>query len=170
MDLLAVETEAGSGVEVRPIHQSSRQHPPSEYGSSFSRGIVLGIGGRRTVLVSGTASIGVTGETLHCGDREAQVLVTLLSIADLLDAENGKLEDICTGTLFYKDLETLQAYQRVTRLLGMTELPFVPVLADVCRPELMFEVEAVAVVPHRQPADGPSGMRQATPPVPEARP
>lgn len=170
MDLLAVEAEPGSGVELRPLHQSNRQQPAFEYGSSFSRGIALRLGESKTILISGTASIGVAGQTLHCGNREAQILETLLSIADLLDAEHTRLEDICTATLFYKDPETLQAYHRVTRLLGVTELPIVPVQADVCRPELLFEMEALAVVPDHYSTVSRAGTQSGQPLDKEVRP
>ena len=144
MDLLAVE---GPAARVQAITDSSRQQRPMSYGSSFSRGLRLRCGDEDTVFVSGTASINATGQTLHCWQREAQVLETLLSVAALLEDQGAGLADVRLATLFCKDLETVDVFERVTRQLGITELPIIPVLADVCRPELMVEIEAMAVVP-----------------------
>jgi len=149
MDLIAVDGDADA-VTMHPIKASSRQEQPIAYGSSFSRGMALRCAGEETVFVSGTASINSAGQTLHCWQREAQIVETLLSIAALLEDQGASLGDVRLATLFCKDKQTLEVYRRVTRQLGMTALPVVPVLADVCRPELMVEIEAMALVP--QPA------------------
>ena len=61
-----------------------------------------------------------------------------------IEGEGADLTDIRLATLFCKDRETLAIYERVTRQLGITRIPVLPVLADVCRPELMVEIEAMA--------------------------
>jgi enamine deaminase RidA (YjgF/YER057c/UK114 family) len=146
MDVLALEATAPHAVEARPLLWSARQGQSFSYGSAFSRGMSLAIGGRRTVHVSGTASIDGAGRTVHVGDREGQVLETLLCVAALLEEVGGGLANITMSTLFCKDRETLEAFRRVTRLLRVPAFPVVPVLADVCRPDLLVELEAVAVV------------------------
>ena len=144
MDLLAVD---GGGFQTRAIQASSRQQQPIAYGSSFSRGLLLAGAGEQVVFVSGTASIAASGETLHCGQREAQILETLLGVASLLEDQGASLRDLAHATLFCKDQETLAHFDRLTRQLGLPQLPVIPVLADVCRPELLVEIEAMAVVP-----------------------
>ena len=151
MDLLAVD---GPGFAVRPIQASSRQKQPIAYGSSFSRGMALCVGGEQTVFVSGTASIDGVGQTLHCWQREAQVLETLLGLAGLLEDQGASLRDVALATIFCKDRETFATFERLTRQLGITRMPVLPVLADVCRPELMVEIEALALVP------SPSGLQR----------
>jgi enamine deaminase RidA (YjgF/YER057c/UK114 family) len=145
MDLLAFQPRSEGMAE--PLIRSSRQDQPFEYGSGFSRGMSLRLGEERTAMVSGTASIGPDGRTLHLGDRDAQALETLLSVAALLEPLGARLTDICSGTLFYKDTEALRAYERVTRLLELPELPLVPAMADICREDLLVEIEATALVP-----------------------
>jgi len=102
--------------------------------------------GAQTIHVSGTASIGSDGRSRHPGDRDAQVVETLLSITALLEPRGATLGDISAGTFFYKDEEGKRAYDRVIRLLGLAPLPLVPMMADICRPELLVEIEAVAIV------------------------
>lgn len=144
LDLLAVD---GAGARVTPILATSRQGGASAYGSAFSRGMRVGIDGVDLVLVSGTASIDRAGASVHQGQAQAQVIETLCCVAAVLEACGAGLPDVAHATLFCKSPEVLTAYREVGRLLGLPELPAVPVVADVCRPELLVEIEAIAVVP-----------------------
>ncbi|MBI2900084.1 MAG: hypothetical protein HYY17_07855 [Planctomycetes bacterium] len=133
MDLLAVD-----GLPVRLIRTTPRQSEAFAYGSAFSRGAVVG----RTIHVSGTASIGADGRTLHVGDPEAQFAETLDNVAALLSAEGARLKDVVSATLFCRDEGVLESC--LARRLA--PFPFVPVVAHVCRPDLLVEIEAVAAV------------------------
>ncbi|HMD61351.1 MAG TPA: Rid family hydrolase, partial [Opitutaceae bacterium] len=115
-------------------------------GSSFSRGMALEVEGRRTVHISGTASINAAGASTHIGDAEHQSLDTLMSIAAILAEQGGGLENITSATLFCRDRGAWEAWERATRLLGVPAIPKVCVLADVCRRDLLVEMEAVAVI------------------------
>ncbi|MEI8255632.1 MAG: Rid family hydrolase [Deltaproteobacteria bacterium] len=144
MDLLAAD---GAGVTIEPVQRSRVQDAAFAYGSAFSRATIVGFGGARTLLVSGTASIDAAGRTCHEGDREAQVVETLRSVSALLEDAGATMQDIASATVFAKDRETYDAFLRVTSGdrgapygLGF---PFVPMLADVCRADLLFEMEAV---------------------------
>jgi len=147
MDVLAIQVDAAGGAAVRPLARSARQDQAVSYGSAFSRAMHVSMAGAHTLMVSGTASIGGDGRTLYVGDREGQVMQTLLSIAALVEQLGGGLAQVGFGTIFYRDIATLRAYQQVTRLLGVPDLPLVPVLADVCRDDLLVEIEAVALIP-----------------------
>jgi enamine deaminase RidA (YjgF/YER057c/UK114 family) len=127
------------------VMQSSRQPPAASYGSAFARAAVWEWGGWKTVFISGTASIDAAGATVHADDPEAQCVETLLNVAALLEEQGGSLEDVVMATLFCKDRAALDAYRGVTRLLGI-RLPTLAVRADVCRSDLLVEIEAVAVV------------------------
>jgi hypothetical protein len=48
--------------------------------------------------------------------------------------------------VFCKDVAVFEAYQSATRRLRMPKLPGVPVIADVCRDNLLVEIEAVAMI------------------------
>lgn len=141
MDVLAA---AGPEAGFEPILETARQGPAFAYGSSFSRGAVLRFGPSRTILASGTAAIDASGRSRHEGDREAQIADALLALGALLSQAGASLSAIASATVFVKDEATGEAVTRVTRLLGIPAFPFVPMLADVCRPELLFEIEAVA--------------------------
>lgn len=144
MDALALSLSAQQRRGVTAA-RTSRQNEATEYGSSFSRGMTLAFDGPATCYVSGTASIDRAGTSIHVGDPQGQVVETYLNVAALLEAEGMGLGDICQATAYCKDAEILSVWGDTVRLLGLSGLPVVPALADVCRPELLFELEAVAV-------------------------
>jgi len=146
MDALALESDGPECARALPIRRSPRQDSSFNYGSSFSRGMALEVEGRRTVHISGTASINAAGASTHIGDAEHQSLDTLMSIAAILAEQGGGLENITSATLFCRDRGAWEAWERATRLLGVPAIPKVCVLADVCRRDLLVEMEAVAVI------------------------
>jgi enamine deaminase RidA (YjgF/YER057c/UK114 family) len=153
MDVLAFRAGDGGAAAARPVLGTTRQCEPSRYGSGFSRAVVLDVEGAATVLVSGTAAIGPDGASRHRGEPEAQLVETLLDIAALLEPLGGSLRDVCAGTLFYVDERAGRAASDVLRLLSLPQLPLVPVRADICRPELLVEIEAVAAIPRDRVKD-----------------
>lgn len=146
MDVLAFDSDAPAMASAAPITMSSRQHQSFKYGSAFSRGMTFDIGGRRTVHISGTASINSAGASIHVGDAEMQSLETLMCIAAILEEQGGGLENITSATLFCKDRAAFESWERVSRLLRVPAIPKICVLADVCRHDLLVEMEAVATI------------------------
>ena len=146
MDVLAFEADGPGGAAAIPINHSPRQDQSFNYGSAFSRGMTFAIEGRRTVHISGTASINPAGESIHVGNAELQSLETMMCIAAILEEQGGSLENITSATLFCKDRGAWEAWTRVSRLLRVPEFPKVCVLADVCRHDLLVEMEVVAVI------------------------
>lgn len=146
MDVLALKCDRPPGAVAEPIRRSPRQDQSFNYGSAFSRGMAFRIEGRKTVHISGTASINQAGASTHIGDAECQSLETLMSIAAILAEQGGSLRDITSATLFCKDQAAWEAWDRVTRLLDVPAFPKVVVQADVCRPDLLVEMESVAVI------------------------
>jgi enamine deaminase RidA (YjgF/YER057c/UK114 family) len=146
VDVLAMKSDTPGALVVDPIRCSPRQDQSFNYGSAFSRGMSFGIEGHRTVHISGTASINTAGVSTHIGDAESQSLETLMSIAAILEQQGGGLRNITSATLFCKDQNAWEAWTRVTYLLQLPTFPKVCVLADVCRHDLLVEMEAVAVI------------------------
>jgi enamine deaminase RidA (YjgF/YER057c/UK114 family) len=146
MDVLALESDAPACASALPILRSPRQDSSFKYGSAFSRGMALEIEGRRTVHISGTASINAAGASAYLGDAEHQSLETLMSIAAILEEQGGGLQNITSATLFCKNRAAREAWERACRLLRIGDFPKVCVQADVCRHDLLVEMEAVAVI------------------------
>ncbi len=146
VDVLAVDSESPECAAVIPVNRSPRQDQSFHYGSAFSRGMSLEIEGKKTLHISGTASINTAGQSTHFGDAEYQSIETLLSIAAILENHGGSLSNITSATLFCKDQNAYEAWVRVSKLLQVPAFPKVCVLADVCRDNLLVEMEAVAVI------------------------
>lgn len=146
IDVLAVQNTSPRGIAVTPVCASPRQDQSFNYGSAFSRGMTLDIEGRRTIHISGTASINTAGESTHIDDPEYQSLETLLCIGSILEEQGGTLSNITSATLFCKTPEAWDAWKRVTQLLQVPDFPKIVVQADVCRHDLLVEMEAVAVI------------------------
>jgi enamine deaminase RidA (YjgF/YER057c/UK114 family) len=146
MDVLALETVGPESAHAEPIRRSPRQDSSFKYGSSFSRGMAIEIEGRKTVHISGTASINTAGLSTYLGDAEHQSLETMMSVAAILNEQGGSLANITSATLFCKNREAWEAWERVSKLLGIPAFPKVCIVADVCRHNLLVEMEAVAAI------------------------
>jgi enamine deaminase RidA (YjgF/YER057c/UK114 family) len=145
LDFLAVQSRDGSPCR-QPI-RSARQDAAFHYGSAFSRGMRLGTSPGALLTVSGTASIARDGRTLYVGDPQGQLAETYLDVAAVLRAEGAGLRDVVAAIRYHKDPETWRAYGEMRDLGLLPDQPGIDVWADVCRCELLFEVEAVAVGP-----------------------
>jgi enamine deaminase RidA (YjgF/YER057c/UK114 family) len=126
------------------------QNEATDYGSAFARGLELDLESCRYVFVSGTASIDENGKTVHAGDFGAQMRRTLAAVKSLLAAADAEMCDICQATAFLKRAGDIDAYRSILGDEGLLSLPIVCVLADVCRDDLLFELDATAVLPRRK--------------------
>jgi enamine deaminase RidA (YjgF/YER057c/UK114 family) len=120
--------------------------------SSFSRGLRLDFGAITVLVISGTASVGPNGETLHVGDFRAQARRVFYNIAQLLAAEGATWKDVVRTTCYLRDIERDYAAFNEERTAfyreqGLDPLPAsTGIEARLCRPELLVEIEAVAIV------------------------
>jgi enamine deaminase RidA (YjgF/YER057c/UK114 family) len=146
LDLLALRSHDGGRAEMRGL-RSPRQSEATEYGSAFARAIELTLDDARCVFVSGTAAIDGNGATVHVGDFEAQTIYTLENVQALLEGVGAGLGDVRQASAFLKDPRDGRAFERIVARCGMDAVPLVTTVADVCRPELLFEIDATAVVP-----------------------
>jgi enamine deaminase RidA (YjgF/YER057c/UK114 family) len=119
--------------------------------SSFSRGLRLDLNGVAILLISGTASIGANGETLHVGDFRAQTRRTYANITALLEAEGATWKDVVRTTCYLRDIERDYAAFNEERTAfyqeqGLDPLPAsTGIQAILCRPDLLVEIEAIAM-------------------------
>lgn len=119
--------------------------------SSFSRGMRIDIGNLVVLLISGTASIDENGVSLHIGDFRAQLHRTYENITKLLDAEGATWKDIVRTTCYLRDIERdYEAFnEERTKFFqeqGLDPLPAsTGIQAILCRPELLIEIEAIAM-------------------------
>ncbi len=140
-DVLAV-----SGDVRVSVLQGTRQPSAYSYGSAFSRGVCIEGKECRQVFVSGTAAIDPYGRSLYPHDAEGQIRTTLEIVEELIGGKGAKFEDIASATLYLKRAGDWSVYEKLAGKLDLMKLPAVFVIADVCRDELLFEMDAIAVV------------------------
>jgi 2-iminobutanoate/2-iminopropanoate deaminase len=119
--------------------------------SSFSRALRIDLNGLTILLISGTASIDENGVSVHIGDFRAQMRRTLANITGLLKSEGCTWRDIVRTTCYLRDIERdYEAFneERTTfyKEQGLDPLPAsTGIQAILCRPELLIEIEAIAM-------------------------
>jgi len=148
LDLLAVQARPGKPIAVDMLHNPLQNEAP-EYGSAFSRGLRLTAGDCNTLLVSGTASIDEDGSTVHPEDFESQTRRTLDNIESLLASRGATMGDICQATAFVKRRGDIGRLDSILRSRGLETVPMVFTVDDVCREDLLVEIDATAMVPVR---------------------
>lgn len=124
---------------------SPLQCPAPAYGSLFSRAAEIVSGGRQRIFVSGTASIAPGGETIWQDDAPRQIDQTMRVIAALLAPRGLGLADIDRATAYFKRPEDIGPFRTWLQAHDLDTMPFIAVHADVCRDDLLFELEADAV-------------------------
>jgi enamine deaminase RidA (YjgF/YER057c/UK114 family) len=111
--------------------------------------------GSRTVYVSGQVARTAEGEPVGAGDLAAQVEQAYVNVATALSAAGGSFDDIAKVTVYVVDWDPsklaalMEGAGRVAARLG--SFPVRPMtligVAALTEPDLMVEVEAVAVLP-----------------------
>lgn len=135
--------------------QLSAYHYPERYGPrspTFSRAAVLDLDDAwEALFISGTASI-VGHESLHMADVRRQAEETLDNIDAVLRSTPGqahRAEDLWL-TIYLRHAGDLEAVREViARRLGggsRAELEAVYLRADICRAELLVEIEAHSIL------------------------
>lgn len=148
LDLLALQAVPGGRLVMRRL-ANRRQNEATEYGSAFARAMEVELGDARYIFVSGTASIDDHGATVHVGDFETQARFTLEAVSTLLEGAGAGLGEVCQATAFLKNPCDGRAFERIVERSGLEGAPLVTTVADVCREDLLFEIDATAVVPLR---------------------
>ena len=150
---VANEISRATAIGKKPISAPEALNEAFQYGrpSSFSRGLRLDFGNVTVLLISGTASVGPNGETLHVGDFRAQTRRTFANITALLGAESATWKHVVRTTCYLRDIDRDYAVfneERTAfyRLQGLDPLPAsTGIQAKLCRADLLVEIEAIAV-------------------------
>jgi enamine deaminase RidA (YjgF/YER057c/UK114 family) len=140
-------------IAVKPKHRDVRisavpsplQCPATSYRSSFSRAVELHLTGRRHLYISGTASIGPDGQTIHHGDVDKQIGRTMEVCEAILESRQMTWADATRVVVYFKDMRDAPRFAEYCRRRQLPELPMALSHAAVCRDELLFEVELDAV-------------------------
>jgi enamine deaminase RidA (YjgF/YER057c/UK114 family) len=145
---------------VRSVMTTPTLNEASQYGADFARGMRMVETNKVALHVSGTASIDEGGRTAHPGDFEAQVDRMLVNVAALLEGQGASFGDVVSAVTYLKRPADAGRLREKLREAGFEGFPNVLVAAPICRPELLCETEALAVLPRAAPTG--SGRGQGT--------
>ena len=141
LDAVAV---SGLRVPVKYLYGESHLNRTSQYGVRFERGSVVEYPDRRHVLISGTASIDNKGKILYEGDIVRQTERMLENVGVLLAEAGCGFSQVGYMIVYLRDTAD---YAVVGRIFDnrFPDCPRVMVLAPVCRPGWLVEMECIAI-------------------------
>lgn len=120
--------------------------PTQIYGVTFERGTSIAYRDRKHIFLSGTASIDCEGKILYVGDLSQQINRTVENMESLLKPAGASLKDMCMLIAYVRDPgDQMIVSQQMRELFGT--IPMEVVVAPVCRPGWLVEVEGKAIIP-----------------------
>ena len=136
--------------QIQYLQAKNNFNRTSDYGVTFERGTAIHYGDRAHVLVSGTASIDNKGEVVCPGDVNRQADRMLENVEALLAEAKATISDVASVIIYLRDF----ADYTTVKAWADYRLPDVPksfVLAKVCRPEWLIEMECEAIIEESNP-------------------
>ncbi len=124
------------------LQVTGKQHCALNYGSAFSRASKATTPAGQTVYVSGTASIDASGATTHVDDASGQINATIENVRAVLAEMQTSEQDLVQVIAYCKTTEVEQVFKSIKNNL---DWPWITVICDICRPDLLFEIEAAAM-------------------------
>ncbi|MFQ3270306.1 MAG: enamine deaminase RidA (YjgF/YER057c/UK114 family), partial [Lentimonas sp.] len=136
--------------QIRFLEAPTHLNPTHEYGVTFERGTSVDYGDRRHVLISGTASIDNKGEILHRNDVGKQTARAVENIIALLNDTHLSMQDVTHMIVYLRDLSDISTVKHFFDE-NHQDIPKVFVLAPVCRPGWLVEIECMAIASVENP-------------------
>ena len=141
-------------IEKTPIENKAVLNEAYDYPKkvSFVRGMRVELEGCVMLFISGTSSVDEDGRSVHPGDLRAQVRRTFTNIKALLESEGADWHDVVRTTCYLADFRTYDEFNEERNAFfaeeGLDPVPASTCIeARICRPELLVEIEAIAVIP-----------------------
>src|SRR5258708_5270345 len=129
--------------------QVKRTNPPALSTPTGYTHIVEVTGPNRTIYISGQIAFDKDGKVVGAGDMKVQAEQVFRNLQAALDAAGAKFTDVVKMNGYITDMSKVQAVRDVRAQYFKEATPastFVEVKGLV-RPELLLEIEVVAVVP-----------------------
>lgn len=118
--------------------------PTHIYGVTFERGTVVKYADRRHIFISGTASINNKGEIVYQNDVINQLNKTLENIEILLNQAEASFDNVGIFIVYVRDMADAEpVYIEMKKRFKKT--PMILVVANVCRPGWLVEIECQAI-------------------------
>jgi len=130
--------------QIRYLYATSNLNSTYEYGVTFERGTCIQYGDRRHIFISGTASINNRGEIVYPLQLEKQTGRAMENIHALLSEAEAGWPDVTHLIIYLRDIADYENTRRYFET-NYPEIPYVILLAPVCRPGWLVEVECMAI-------------------------
>ena len=130
--------------QIQYLYAASKLNPTHEYGVTFERGTNIRFGDRQHILISGTASIDNKGKIVHPFKLNKQTERTMENITTLLKEAKVDYSDVTHLLIYLRDIADYEN-TRIYFDKNYPEIPRVILLAPVCRPGWLIEVECIAI-------------------------
>lgn len=121
----------------------NKQKSAFRYGAAFSRSIIFSNKTSTHLFLSGTASIDENGNTVNIGNIDMQIEKTFDVIKSLISTPNIHLNQLMEGTIFIKNKDYAKSYLKYLESNHIDNFPAIICIADVCRPDLLFEMDGI---------------------------
>lgn len=125
--------------------ESPFQCPASNYKSAFSRAVEINHPYYRHLIISGTASITPEGETANVGSISKQIELTMKVVRSILHSREMEWENVTRGIVYFKNKTDIKSFEYYCSENNLPLLPLSMIQADICREELLFEIEVDAI-------------------------
>ena len=112
---------------------------------------ILGVAGGTLVFIAGmTARSEKDATPMHAGDMRAQVRQVCENLGRALRSVGGEFSDIVKTTIFTTDVEEFREANEIRYEYFKSDYPTGSLIGvkQLAHPDLMVEIEALAVVPH----------------------
>ena len=130
-------------VKIQPV-LSPLQNSALDYGSSFSRAVEVSTPDHRRIYVSGSASIDPAGNTVHLDDVAGQTDLSMRVVAAILESRGMNWSNVNRALAYVKYAKDAPVFTRYCAE-NKIDIPVVVSEQDVCRDDLLFEIEVDAV-------------------------
>lgn len=144
-----VEMDAYAVSDLQPrqisyLYAPTHLNPTYEYGVSFERGTCVDYGDRRHVFISGTASIDNKGQVVHPGNIKKQTLRMWENVEALLTEAKCSWDNVAHIIVYIRDIADNNVVSQMFEE-RFPNIPHIIVLAPVCRPGWLIEMECMAI-------------------------
>lgn len=115
-------------------------------GPKFSRAVLLDFPRSKVkkLFISGTSSVSRGGESALKSNLSENVAYAMASFEHLLLKNAFSLTDVVSSVVYFKNEEAFLEFEKLYVSRGW-EFPYNPVFTNICRKDLFFEIEGVAV-------------------------
>jgi enamine deaminase RidA (YjgF/YER057c/UK114 family) len=149
--LVFMDTYSIAGIkshQVQFLQAPNHMCPTHLYGVTFERGTAISFGDRKHIYISGTASIDKHGDILYPDNAEMQTQRAIENIQALLHMAGSCLQDMASVLIYIRDGADYSRVQKTVSEL-LPDVPAIILLAPICRPGWLVEIEGVAISKHR---------------------